>query len=145
MTGWHKDQNLNSTCEASRIYQNGSSFTLVKDLLDYELYFYIKNVNWNLPEAEGEGQVIFYFSPRNSISFTSRYLVKDQQAIRIPDLHPEKVIRPFSTANKVRFVLGNNAWVEVNLENSPHALRAQAECIKYFENSGLDPKPTGNQ
>jgi hypothetical protein len=111
---------------------DGSTFELVKDLADGELYIRLQNNSWNIIDEPGEYKMrlnIHY--PDGDINGNDfSYLLINKNTIVIPQIEAESFVPAFHDGSNLVMVMpGDIPNAEVSLNKSRYALELLAECI----------------
>jgi hypothetical protein len=133
------DQNgpLHPTCNGEKKFQDGSFFTLIKDLADGELYILFHNVTWNITDSPGNYQMRINFYRGNSVtSQTATYELLNKNTLRIRSIDPSRFLPSFMEHQKMVFIMpGSISNAEILLNGSLNVVSAMSDCMGRFKPS----------
>ena len=126
---------LNPACYAEYAFQDGSSFQLIKDLEDGEVYIWLRNMEWNISDTPGAYSLRMNIVNRRgdigSASGNYEYELVNKNTVMIRGLNVDEFIPAFMNSTEVRLVMpGDIPNAYIPLEGSSVATQMIAECIK---------------
>jgi hypothetical protein len=132
------DSTLNPACRMQTNWQDGSFFTLIKDLKDGELYILMQVNTWNIIDPPGSiATARFNFHSGNTISGgPATYELLNKNTVRFRGLHGERFLPDFDRASSLTIVMPNtipNAFI--NLKGTSDALEAMSACMKAYKSA----------
>ena len=123
----------NKACVLEMVWQDGSRFQLIKDLVDGELYIFLKNNDWNISNPEGVYEfemVIINENNTEAVSGVMEYILLNKNTIVVRGLDADGFVPPFTSLDELRFIMpGNIQNAYVDLENSNAAIQSMSKCI----------------
>ena len=133
------NKETNPGCALNLSYTDGSKFQLVRDLKDGEVYFWLKNTDWNIADEFGKTypvRINFYDNHGNVTGGDFEYLLVTKNTIVIRNLNVDEIIPVFMSMSKMKFIMeGNIQNLEVPLDGTTEGVKYLGECIKqYFDN-----------
>jgi hypothetical protein len=135
---------VNGRCFIERNYGDGSSFALIIDLNDKEIYMMIVNKGWNLKEKHGTVDDFVLMSiVNNKIKRQAmKYQVIDATKILVRDL-PFGVFQLLETSTDIKFVMPDHINdAEIEMTGIKLAMDQLRECyITFEENEEMNKKP----
>lgn len=133
--GESKNGELNPACKGQKTYQDGSTFTLIRDLADGELYILFQNVTWSITDNPGNYQMRIVFYKNNSaFNLTAKYELLSKNTLRIRAILPEKFLPPFMDYSKMLFIMpGSISNAEITLAGSAGLIAAMSECVRQYK------------
>lgn len=120
-------------CSAELIYaeNDGSYAQINKNLETGELYLYIRNTDWEIPNAPYEGKVLInVYNYQNKVFLSSDLGVQfiNKNSIRLPNLLASDLINIFSKGSFIKIVMPDNVKnISLRLEKS--VIDALVECV----------------
>ena len=137
INGWYvlgnrQDKNLNASCYMEKVWNDGSSFMFVKDLVDGEVYIMLRNNQWEIADKPGNYsmRINFHYTNGTVSGGWATYELLNKNTMRIRGITANKFLRDFVGANKMVFVMpGTINNVEVSLQNSSVGVDLMFECI----------------
>lgn len=147
-SGWHVSGipqigELNAVCRANKNFNDGSQFSVIKDLADGELYMFLQNMAWNISDAPGVYTMRMNFHKGNKITGSNiQFELLNKNTIRIRNLNSDRFINDFMDYSKLVFIMPgtiNNA--EIPLNGSTNATLALSDCVKNSKN--MKPRAKG--
>jgi len=132
------DSTLNPVCRMQTNWQDGSFFTLIKDLKDGELYILMQVNTWNIIDPPGSiATARFNFHSGNTISGgPATYELLNKNTVRFRGLHSERFLPDFDRSSSLTIVMPNtipNAFI--NLTGTSDALQAMSNCMRAFKSA----------
>lgn len=133
--GKPQQEQLNPSCNGQRNYQDGSFFSLIKDLADGELYILFHNVSWNITDNPGNYQMRINFYKGNSVSgLTATYELLNKNTFRIRSIDPSKFLPLFMDFSRMVFIMpGSIPNAEVRLDGSTGVVAAMSDCVGQYK------------
>lgn len=134
---------LHPVCRANKNFDDGSQFSVIKDLADGELYMFLQNMGWNISDAPGVYTLRMNFHKGSRITGSNiQFELLNKNTIRIRNLNSDRFINDFMDYSKLVFVMPgtiNNA--EILLNGSTNATVALSDCVKNSKN--MKPRAKG--
>lgn len=132
--GYTGDSEKNPACYLEYSFQDGSTFQLVKDLKDGELYIFLRNMQWNISDPPGEYNLHMNFITRSDdidpASGKYYFELYNKNTITINWLSVDEFIPGFMKSSELRLIMpGDIENAYVPLEGSSYAIELIAECI----------------
>lgn len=129
------DTEQNPACYTEYSFQDGSTFQLVKDLRDGELYIYFRNMQWNIVDTPGEYTLRMNLTTSNgnidSASGDYYYQLLNKNTITINWLNINEFVPGFMNSSELNFVMpGDIENAYIPLDGSSRAIEIFAECIE---------------
>jgi hypothetical protein len=121
-------------CKAVTRWQDGSSFHLIADLYDGEIYILFTNKNWNVLNFTNEAYELKILIRKDGEVADLRGFFEfiGPDTIRIRNIK-EKFVDVFAEADELRLLMpGNMPSADVRLVGSKNAVHYMATCIKYY-------------
>ena len=133
--GKPQQEQLNPSCNGEKGYQDGSFFSLIKDLADGELYILFHNVTWNITDNPGNYQMRINFYRGNSVfSLTANYELLNKNTLRIRAIDPSKFLPAFMDFSRMVFIMpGTIQNAEISLAGTTAVVAAMSECIGQYK------------
>lgn len=132
------DSTLNPVCRMQTNWQDGSFFSLIKDLKDGELYILLQANSWNIIDPPGSiATARFNFHSGNTISGgPATFELLSKNTVRFRGLHAERFLPDFDRASNLTIVMPNTIPnVFVNLTGTSDALQAMSACMKAYKSA----------
>lgn len=129
-----RDQ-LNPICRGDRNYNDGSQFSLIKDLADEELYILLINNSWNITDKPGQYNARINFHSGNRITGANMtYELLNKNTIRVRNITPDRFLPDFMNYSKMVIIMpGTIQNAEIDLNGSTDLIAIMSECIKTFK------------
>ena len=142
--GTSGDQTLNPACKLIMTWRDGSSFELIKDLADGELYILLINNTWSIndpPNTLAKARLNFYTG--NTISGgPATFELLNKNTIRFRGLVADRFLPDFVSAQKLVIVMpGTVSNAEVNLEGTRNGIDVLSNCVRTYVPSNRTVKP----
>jgi hypothetical protein len=133
--GKPKTGDLNPSCNGERKYQDGSFFSLIRDLDDGELYILFHNVAWNISDNPGVYQMRMNFYKGSSVvSLSATYELLNKNTLRVRALNVERFLPPFIDYSRMVFIMpGNIPNVEVKLDGTRSVVSDIVKCVSQYK------------
>lgn len=133
--GISNNEPLNPTCYGEKKFQDGSFFTLIKDLADGELYILFHNVSWNISDSPGNYQMRINFYRGGSVSsLTAIYELLNKNTLRIRSIDHSRFLPLFMEYQKMALIMpGSISNAEVLLKGSTNVVAAISDCISRYK------------
>jgi hypothetical protein len=133
--GKPRENQLNPSCSAEVKYQDGSFFTLLKDLADGELYILFRNVQWNISDDPGNYQMrINFYNGNRVVSLDAVYELLNKNTLRIRGINPERFLPLFVDFSRMLFIMpGNIQNAQVSLTGTSAVVAAMSECMRQYK------------
>lgn len=133
--GTSGDQTLNPVCKLIMTWQDGSSFELIKDLADGELYILMVNNSWSIndsPNTLAKARLNFYTG--NTISGgLATFELLNKNTIRFRGLFADRFLPDFVSAQKLIIIMpGTISNAEVNLEGTRNGIDVLSNCVRTY-------------
>lgn len=132
------DSTLNPVCRMQTNWQDGSFFTLIKDLKDGELYILMQANTWNIIDPPGSTATArFNFHSGNTISGGPvTFELLNKNTVRFRSLHSENFLPDFVRASRLTIVMPHTIPnVFINLTGTSNALEAMSNCMKAYKSA----------
>jgi len=132
--GFDGTSDKNRACVMEYQWQDGSTFQLIKDLVDGEVYIWFKNHQWNIGDAPGdyEGMTVIMQGSRGTVqSWNATYNLINKNTITIRNLqnNPD-FIQAFAYLAQMNFVMpGDIENAVIPLTGTSAAINAASNCI----------------
>ena len=138
------DSKLNPVCKLIYIWQDGSSFELIKDLADGELYILLVNNNWNISDPPNS-QSVSRFNFHNNGSITGGSVIFEllnKNTIRFRAITAEKFLPDFVSAQKMAIIMpGTIPNAEINLTGTRNGIDVLSNCVRTYVPKNNPTKP----
>lgn len=133
--GKPQQEHLNPSCNGEKGYQDGSFFSIIKDLADGELYILFHNVTWNITDNPGNYQMRINFYKGNSVfSLTANYELLNKNTLRIRAIDPSKFLPAFMDFSRMVFIMpGTIQNAEISLAGTTAVVAAMSECVDQYK------------
>lgn len=138
-------ENLNKACVTSAVWDDGSQFMLIQDLVDGEMLLELTNNEWNItgPYGEEAGQLeltVNMYKGSKVLSQTAYFVLVDKNTIQIRGIEYKKFLPGFMGKDRLVFVMpGDILNAEIALQNSSKAIQSMTKCIEQSENVETPP------
>jgi hypothetical protein len=133
----------NSECYAHLDIKDGSSFELVRDLVDSELYLRIRNMSWNLQRGVDDKLNLRLNIQRGKSVIDGAgfgWSILNKNTIVIPRIHATSFIDALWKGDIISVIMPDDTQnTAMYLDKSRDLIRAMAECVKKF--APLDRPP----
>ena len=132
--GFHQRDKLNPVCRADKNYNDGSQFSVVKDLADSELYIVFHNSSWNITDQPGLYSARLNFHSGRRISgFQMTYELLNKNTIRIRHLVANNFIPDFVNFSKLDVIMpGSIPNATINLTGTSNLISLMSQCIRVY-------------
>ena len=135
VVGSSGDSTLNPTCKLIMLWQDGSSFELIKDLADGELYILMVNNSWSINDPPNtRANARLNFQSGNTISGGSAtFELLNKNTIRFRGLFADRFLPDFVSSNKLIIIMpGTVPNAEVNLEGTRNGVNVLSNCVRTY-------------
>ncbi|MGV8839550.1 MAG: hypothetical protein ACWA6X_04525 [Bauldia sp.] len=129
------NEQVSPACGLRQSYQDGSSFTLYKDLVNGDLFLVVVNNAWDVRDvtAGDEFPATYNFFYRDGSLYDSlrSYLVfVNKNTITVPDIAGEVFLPAFAAASYMRIIMpGNVENAYIALQGSTEGLTYLSQCV----------------
>lgn len=144
VVGNNGNETLHPVCKLVMIWQDGSSFELIKDLADDELYILMVNNSWSINDSPNtRANARLNFQSGNTISGGSAtFELLNKNTIRFRGLLADRFLPDFVSAQKLIIVMpGSVPNAEVNLTGTSNGIDVLSNCIRTYVPSNRATKP----
>ena len=133
--GKPKHENLNPSCNGEKQYQDGSFFSLIRDLEDGELYVLFHNVTWNITDDPGNYQMrINFYKGRDVVSLPAVYELLNKNTLRIRAINPDRFLPPFLDYSRMVFIMpGSITNAEIGLTGTRAVVAEMSKCVGHYK------------
>lgn len=147
IVGRQKQNELNAVCAIEKVWNDGSLFTVFKDLNDGELYFLMTNNSWEIRDNPGlyTMRMNFHYSNGTVNGGIISYELLSKNTIRVRNLKANVFLNDFVGAKTLKFVMpGTIMNIEIPLNNSSIGIENMVDCVnsfksvREFNSKGLD-------
>ena len=154
--GYSGDSTTNPACYTEFSFQDGSSFQLVKDLKDGEVYIFFRNMQWNIIDDPGQYSLRMNLTTSggniNPASGEYYFQLINKNTVSINQLNADEFIPGFMNSAEIGLIMpGDIENAYIPLDGSSRATELLADCIDkseqvklYNSNSTLDVVPKIN-
>lgn len=144
VVGDNGTETLHPACKLVMVWQDGSSFELIKDLADGELYILMVNNSWSIndpPNTRANARLNFHSS--NMISGGSAtFELLNKNTIRFRGLMADRFLPDFVSAQKLIIVMpGTISNAEVSLEGTRNGIDVLSNCVRTYVPTNRTTKP----
>lgn len=129
------DSTLNPVCKLIMTWQDGSSFELIKDLADGELYILMVNNSWSINDPPNtRANARLNFQSGNTISGgPATFELLNKNTIRFRGLFADRFLPDFVSSNKLIIIMpGTVPNAEVNLEGTRNGVDVLSNCVRRY-------------
>lgn len=135
--GKDKNEQLNPSCNGEKKFQDGSFFSLIRDLADGELYILFHNVTWSITDSPGNYQMRINFYRGNTVaSETATYELLNKNTLRIRSIDPSRFLPLFMEYQKMLFIMpGTIPNAEILLNGAMNVVASMSDCISRYKPS----------
>jgi hypothetical protein len=127
----------NSECYAHLDIKDGSSYELVRDLVDSELYLRIRNMSWNLQRGADDKLNLRLNIQRGKSVIDGAdfgWSILNKNTIVIPRIHATSFMDALWKGDIISVIMpGDTQSTAMYFEKPRDLIRAMAECVKKFE------------
>lgn len=134
VNGIHQREKLNPVCRADKNYNDGSQFSLIKDLADNELYIVLVNNSWNITDPPGQYSARINFHSGNRVSGAQMtYELLNKNTIRVRNIVQNRFVPDFMNYSKMVVIMpGTIPNAEINLSGSSNMISLMAQCTRVY-------------
>lgn len=139
--GLHKRGELNPSCRGDKNYNDGSQFSLVKDLHDEELYNVMHNVSWEIsdPPKNYSGLRINFHQGSNIFGLNGNYELLNKNTIRVRNILHKDFISEIVRSSKLMFIMpGSIQNISIDLNGSSNMIQQLYQCIRSYRIPGIN-------
>jgi hypothetical protein len=126
----------NPHCVTSKWFEDGSAFTVVRDLADQEIYITVRNVKWEFTQPKGTPDTLNMNAHKKGKFYKGLRLtghLVNKNTIILRNM-PFEFLTIFEEANTLDLIMpGDDANARVDLSGSGDALTQLNRCLKAGE------------
>lgn len=135
--------NGNPACYAEVNFQDGSSFQLIRDLADGELYIFMRNNVWNIGDVPGVYQLRANFTKNGRVveGLNFKYNLINKNTLVIRNIKKEIFLPLFVLNQRMEIVMpGSIQNASIDLTGTSRALEEIVKCIDAARTVDLYPE-----
>lgn len=134
VNGIHQRDKLNPVCRADKNYNDGSQFSLIKDLADNELYIVLVNNSWNIADPPGQYSARINFHSGSRVTGAQMtYELLNKNTIRVRNIVQNRFVPDFMNYSKMVVIMpGTIPNAEINLTGSSNMISLMAQCTRIY-------------
>lgn len=131
----------NPACVIEMNWQDGSTFQLIKDLKDGEVYIWFQNMEWNISDEIDQNydmRINFTGNDGSVVGAMFSYYLANKNTIVLRNIEPESFVDAFVAKNEMQMIMpGTIENAYVGLDNSTKAIEMLIECIDTNEQNPI--------